>query len=207
MVDRHLFAWEYWAPRYENMIAQSFVLKPTRELVLQRLLQVCPDARRILDVGCGIGQLDRTIVDCLPKVEVVGVDPTGPMILRAKAQFSHPRITYLNGTVHDVPTQAPFDAVVTTHAFPYVMDPDAFLARIRDLLRPGGRLFLAQACTESRWDAAFLSLVKLVVGPAGYYASGDIARKIQLAGLQFDGVCAVPTIPLIPSVRLLEALR
>lgn len=38
-------------------------------------------------------------------------------------------------------------------------------------------------------------------------ASGDVARRIQLAGLQFDGVCAVPTIPLIPSVRLLEALR
>lgn len=207
MSDHHLAAWEFWAPRYEHLVAQPFSLKPTRELVLSRVAASCPDARRILDAGCGVGQLAHALAERLPGVRVTGVDPTGPMIRRARVDYSHPHVTYLVGTVHDVPADEPFDAVVTTHAFPYVREPEAFLSRIFDLLRPGGRLFLAQACTESLWDAAFLRVVKLTTGPARYHASRDIERMMAGAGLQPVGVRAVPTMPLVPSLRLVEAVK
>jgi 2-polyprenyl-3-methyl-5-hydroxy-6-metoxy-1,4-benzoquinol methylase len=200
-------AWDFWAPRYEIMVAQPFSLKPTREAVLARVAAACPDARRLLDVGCGVGQLSKALAERMPDLQVTGVDPSALMIRRARADYAHPRVTHVNGFVEDVPADPPFDVVVTTHAFPYVPDPDAFLRAVRDRLRPGGRLFLAQACTESWWDAAFLRIVKLTTGPAVYAAAGDVAARMASAGLRPDGIHAVPALPLIPSLAVIEAVR
>ncbi len=219
MGSRHLSAWEFWAPRYEYLVSQPFSLKPTRDLVVKRVAEACPGARRILDAGCGIGQLAVALAERLPDVRVVGVDPTGAMIHRARADYAHPHVAYLLGTVDDVPdevllegnnsseAQGGFDAVVSTHAFPYVRNPQVFLARIRDLLRPGGRLFLAQVCTESWWDSACLRAIALATGPATFHSSRELERMVVEAGLRLDGVAAIPVLPLVPSLRLVEAVK
>lgn len=200
-------AWDFWAPRYEVMVAQPFSLKPTRDKVLARVAIACPDARRLLDVGCGVGQLSKALAERLPDLQVTGVDPSALMIGRARADYAHPRVTHVHGFVEDVPADPPFDVVVTTHAFPYVPDPDAFLRAVRDRLRPGGRLFLAQACTECWWDAAVLRVVKLTTGPAVYAAARDVERRMVVAGLRPVQSTAVPALPGIPSLAVIEAVR
>ncbi len=207
MKDWHLAAWEFWAPRYENLVAQPFSLKPTRELVLQRVVEACPGARRVLDVGCGVGQLAMAIANALPEAHVTAIDPTWPMIQRARTDYFHERIRYLHGEVEDLPCDRKYEVVVTTHAFPYARDPEAFLAGVRDLMEPGARLILAQACTETWWDAAFLGVVKLTTGPAQYRPVREIERLMRAVGLHPDNVRPVPTFPLVPALRVVEAVK
>jgi SAM-dependent methyltransferase len=89
----------------------------------------------VLEVGCGRGDLARA-VDRLG-YQVSAIDPEAPAgaIFHAVAleEFSDP---------------GPFDAVVANLALHHIPDLDDALAKIRRLLRPGGRLIV----NEHAWD-------------------------------------------------------
>ena len=66
--------WDFWAPRYEGLWAQRWSLGPSRRLIHRHLDAVLPDAERILDLGCGVGQLARELALGRPASEIVGFD-------------------------------------------------------------------------------------------------------------------------------------
>ena len=100
---------------------------------------------RVLDVGCGEGMLAREL--SARGAQVVGIDAHGPSIALAMAT-PEPRVTYVLG---DVLTHAfapaSFDGVVSVATL-HQMDPAAGLARMAELLRPGGRLVVV-GCARS----------------------------------------------------------
>lgn len=49
--------WNFWAGVYNSLAAQAVSLAPTRRYVLERLADQPLAGRRILDIGCGTGQL------------------------------------------------------------------------------------------------------------------------------------------------------
>src|SRR5262245_52239735 len=59
------------------------------------LLALLPevDGRRVLDLGCGAGQLAHHLA-ARGAAEVVGVDISERMLALARAEWSHPRVTY-----------------------------------------------------------------------------------------------------------------
>ncbi|MBO4275464.1 class I SAM-dependent methyltransferase [Microbispora triticiradicis] len=102
-----------------------------------RILRAVPDgARRALDVGCGEGMLARELRRTVP--EVVGIDLDAPSIEQAR---EHPGdVDYILGDFLTHPFEpASFDAVVSVATLHH-MDAATGLARMRDLLRPGGVL-------------------------------------------------------------------
>ena len=124
---------------------------------MRDLLPTIPDgARTALDVGCGEGYLARRLAE--RGLEVTGVDSDAAAIARARAQGhvvellegegESPSITYRVG---DVLTEdlGEFD-VVTASATLHHLDLDAGLARLRDLVAPGGRL-LVVGMARSGW--------------------------------------------------------
>ncbi len=168
--------WTYWAPRYERLWAQRFSLRPTREAVLARLRALEPG--RVLDVGCGTGQLCREIAAAFEGRDlwVEGLDRTPAMI--AVARRAQPALRYRVADLAVLePPGRPYDAVVCTHVFPYVPDPVGAMVRLRSQLAPGGTLVLAQACAETLYDRVFLAAVRLTTGPAQYH-SGDRLRAL-----------------------------
>ena len=93
---------------------------------------------RALDVGCGEGTLTRRLRSLVP--DVTGIDPDEASIALAR---SHPRsgdITYLVGDVLSYPFEPESFDLVTAVAALHHMDAGVALARIRDLLAPGGVL-------------------------------------------------------------------
>lgn len=101
------------------------------------ILRAVPDgARRALDVGCGEGMLARELRRTVP--DVTGIDLHEPSIDRARA---HPGdIDYVLGDFLTHPFEpASFD-VIASVATLHHMDAATGLARMRDLLRPGGVL-------------------------------------------------------------------
>ncbi len=67
---------------YQDSALQQFLFRPVQETALQLALRLRPQALRILDVGCGSGQLLRRIRPSYPTADVVGVFPNPEALLR-----------------------------------------------------------------------------------------------------------------------------
>jgi SAM-dependent methyltransferase len=96
-------------------------------------------ARRVLDVGCGDGQVTRLAAG-LDGVEVaVGVDPTWNQI-RVAAARAHATGFARAGAERLPFPDGSFDAVVACLVFEHVDALDAAIAEVARVLGPGGRL-------------------------------------------------------------------
>jgi len=106
------------------------------------LLALLPDVngRRVLDLGCGAGQLAHHLAKA-GAAEVIGVDVSERMLALARTEWAHPRVTYQHEALETVafpPTR--FDLVVSSLVFHYVGDYAGLVSRIAGWLAPGGVL-------------------------------------------------------------------
>jgi SAM-dependent methyltransferase len=91
---------------------------------------------RVLDVGCGDGQISRLIAG--GGASVVGVDPTWNQIRVARQRGGG--AVYVRSGAAELPfADASFDAVVACLVFEHIDDVDGAIAEVSRLLRPGGR--------------------------------------------------------------------
>jgi SAM-dependent methyltransferase len=106
------------------------------------LLGLLPDVRgrRVLDLGCGAGQLARHLAEA-GAAEVLGIDVSERMLALARAEWAHPRVTYRREAIEDLAfPPARFDLVVSSLVLHYVDDYAGLVSRIAQWLAPGGVL-------------------------------------------------------------------
>jgi SAM-dependent methyltransferase len=116
-------------------------------LILGAVPEGCQQA---LDVGCGEGTLARELRRIVP--DVSAIDPDRPSILLARQQDDGAGIAYLVGDFLTYPFEpASFDLIASVAALHH-MDACAAFTRMRDLLRPGGRLAII-GLARSRYAA------------------------------------------------------
>lgn len=107
---------------------------------------------RVLDLGCGTGELSiRAKLSC-PEASITGLDPDNQVLGRArqKARDSKAEITLINGYADELPQHPDFvpdhfDLVLSGLLFHHLM-PEAKITVLRNvlmLLKPGGRLVMA----------------------------------------------------------------
>jgi SAM-dependent methyltransferase len=99
---------------------------------------------RVLDVGCGNGQLTRLAARRARLGRALGVDLSAPMLARAGARAAEedvPNVTFEQGDaqVHMFP-EGGFDVAVSRFGIMFFADPVAAFGNIGRALRPGGRL-------------------------------------------------------------------
>ena len=113
-----------------------------------RLMQ----AKTALDVGCGEGRFCRMLADL--GIATVGVDPVEAMI--QEAHVRHSGGTYHVGFAESLPCEDDaFDLVVAYLSLIDIDDLDAAVAQMTRVLKPGGRLLIANLSSFATSSASF----------------------------------------------------
>ncbi len=137
-----------------DMAAQYESADVTR--LRQRLLESLPAGGRILEAGCGSGR-DLAFLQA-HGFDVTGLEPSEGM--RAMALARHPMLA---ARLHPgtVPFAAgmngltpPYDAILAIAVIMHLTDPELadWIRQLRDVLRPGGVLFLSASYDREGLD-------------------------------------------------------
>lgn len=112
------------------------------EQILPLVAHHLAGSRRVLDVGCGEGQIGRLAAQVDGVELVVGVDPTPGQITEAARRGGDVRLARSDAA--GLPFSAgSFDTVVACLVFEHIDDLDEAIAEVGRVLQPGGRfLFL-----------------------------------------------------------------
>jgi SAM-dependent methyltransferase len=103
---------------------------------------------RVLDVGCGTGNLTREILRGTPDAVVTGLDPDGDSLRHAARKLRRRRaeVTLVRGFAHRLPVpDASIDHAVSSLALHHVplAEKERLAAEIARVLRPGGTVTIA----------------------------------------------------------------
>lgn len=132
------------AGRYDAKWA-FYVEATTRETL--RRLPMTPTSR-VLDVGCGTGELLRRLRAKYPQAILAGLDPVPEMLAMARDKLDG-REDLRVGYADALPWKAAsFDALVSCNMFHYISHPVEALREMARVVRPGGTIVLTDWCDD-----------------------------------------------------------
>jgi SAM-dependent methyltransferase len=165
---------------------------------------------RILDLGCGDGQLTQRIATS--GACVVGVDVSPEMVAAARGRG----IDAQEGAAELLPfADRSFDAVFSNAALHWVRDQDAMMAEARRVLKPGGR-FVAEIGGHGNIAAIRVALGAVLArhGHAdreegvNYYPTPDsYSRRLARHGLLVERMALIPRPTPLPESGMTGWLR
>jgi ubiquinone/menaquinone biosynthesis C-methylase UbiE len=137
---------------------------------------------RVLDLGCGAGELTGDLQPA--KGSVVGVDVAEGALRRARAR--HPDVSFLRAEI-DGPLPLEdnaFDVVWSSEVIEHVADTARWMSEVRRVLRPGGRL-LVTTPSHGRLRLA-VGGVERYSEPLGDHLHLYTARSLRALLTEFD---------------------
>lgn len=145
--------------------------------------------RRVVDLGCGPGQLTASLTDRWPDAEVLGLDSSPAMIERAW-EHERPRLRFAVGDLREWRPDAPLDVLISNATLQWVPDHRALLPRLVDWLSPEGWLAFAvpgnfaepshQLLRELAAEPAYAAATASVAFPASYDPEDYLADLARL---------------------------
>ena len=184
--DRH-----FWF-RSRNRVLATLVRQVTRGL---------PPGYRVLEVGCGTGNVLRMLDRVCPQGVVIGMDLFAEGLQYARRRTRRPLV---RGDVHAAPFAVPFDVLGLFDVLEHLPDDRRVLADLAGLLRPGGRLLLTVPAYPALW-----SYFDEAAHHCRRYTPGDLDRKLRAAGYAVEYLTPymAPLFPLVWLGRRVAALR
>lgn len=180
-------------PRYDliNSIITLGLDKRWRRLAALACLEDKP--KRILDLGCGTGDLTINIARLAAKdTEITGLDYSQPMLEKAqqKAQQAgaSQQVTFIHGEATQLPfPDAHFDCVGISFAFRNLTYKNPLgpphLAEVIRVLKPGGRYVIVESSQPENivTRALFHLYLRAFAAPVGQMLSGNKGAYNYLA--------------------------
>jgi ubiquinone/menaquinone biosynthesis C-methylase UbiE len=170
-----------------------------RQLVNQACIQ--PD-QRILEIGCGTGNLTILIKRLYPGAEVVGIDPDPKALARAQRKAGREALSVQlhRGFAEELPyPNASFDRVLSALMFHHLgpEEKEKTLDEARRVLKPGGSLHLVDfGGATARSDGILARLhqrserlrnnfgdrIPTLMSEAGFADPTEVAHRVTIAG-------------------------
>ncbi|WP_030339989.1 class I SAM-dependent methyltransferase [Streptomyces sp. NRRL S-1022] len=192
--DEHLAAaFDHASRTYDTLVAANPGYHAHLRRSVRRLgLPGQGQGLRLLDLGCGTGASTAALRSVLPAAGITAVDASAGMLRRAAAKPWADGVAFVHAPAErlaEAGVRGPFDAVFAAYLVRNVTDPDAVLAAVHGLLRPGGRLGVHEyTLSGRRADRATWALVcRGVVQPvATLLGDGPLYRHLWRSVVEFD---------------------
>ncbi|MEM7111443.1 MAG: methyltransferase domain-containing protein [Chloroflexota bacterium] len=128
----------------DRLDLQGIIYKPlTRRALLDGGLQA---GMRVLDVGCGSGDVSRLAGEIVGEAgSVLGVDLDEGSVQSARERTSLPQVSFQVSEASAVAEEGAFDALIGRFILMHQPDPAAFLAQAAQAVRPGGRVIFVES--------------------------------------------------------------
>ncbi len=201
--------WENLAHKYNNLWVQKYSLGPTRREVMKIILPLFeqkPDLK-ILDIGCGTGQLIGEIAKRYADVNYLGIDVAENMIEVARSKSTGKGIEFRVCAVEDFQTEEIYDVIICTHAFPYFPDKMEVLKKMAKLCRGEGRIIIVNSSTNSIKDWLINLGLKTTTSKAQYLSIKEMKRMFQVVALEVMDIKIIRERWYMPTIALFHLKR
>jgi trans-aconitate 2-methyltransferase len=133
-----------WSPeQYERFKAER--KQPFLDLV--RLVEKRP-RMRVVDLGCGTGELTRELHETLEAEETVGIDDSETMLLKS-GHFQGEMLRFEKGNIEAFVSERPFDLIFSNAALHWVPDHEKLLTRLTNLLQMNGQIAIQMPANDT----------------------------------------------------------
>ncbi|GAC1429436.1 MAG: trans-aconitate 2-methyltransferase [Thermoanaerobaculia bacterium] len=150
---------DMWNPgQYERFKAERS--QPFRDLLAMVDRR---DGMRVLDLGCGTGELTRELHDGLGATKTVGVDNSETMLGKAAA-FAGNGVRFEHRDIESFVAEGPFDLIFSNAALHWVRDHPALLKRLWGFLAPDGQIAIGMPANDDHPSHATAAEVATAFG-------------------------------------------
>ena len=149
-----------WNPdRYEKFKSERYA--PFDDLV--KLVQA-RDSLRVIDLGCGTGELTRRLAEALPGSDLLGIDSSPEMLARAEER-ARPGLRFELRTIESVAGESvagesvagEWDLLFSNAAIQWVDDHPSLVPRLLSLVRPGGQIVVQVPANHGHPTQVFIA--------------------------------------------------
>jgi len=157
---KHPFIWNFYAKAYDVINENVPYLKMLNEVIKEMELK---GNSKILDAGCGTGNLIKKIDKIAFNSQIIGIDSSNEMLNRAKRKFlASPNITFklvdLNKRLNFSGNS--FDRIVSINTL-YALDvPEKIISEFYRLLKSQGKLIFANPHNKAELSTIFREQLK-----------------------------------------------
>lgn len=141
--DPRIAYFDQLAPQWDTRCSNPAAVLQRLEALRPRL-DLAPGLR-LLEMGCGTGQITGWLAEQVAPGRVVAADFSPAMLAVARARGVAADFLAVD-ICHAPPPGGPFDVALCFNAFPHFRDQDAALRHLAAALKPGGRLLVLHLC-------------------------------------------------------------
>ena len=131
-------------------------------------------AERVLDAGCGTGNLTLALARRLgPAGRVLALDPSPGMLAQARRKLDDPRVTWVQAPLQALPAEVTdLDRAILMGVWPHLDNRDAVVDLLHGRIRPGGHLHV--------WHLASREIINAIHAAAHPSVAGDLLERPEV---------------------------
>lgn len=169
-----------WAHKYDESILQHFIFRSSHKVLYKEINGNNNKGRRykILDIGCGTGELAYQLADDLKDSEIHGIDISKTMIDKAKVKKGNHNVKFKVGDVEDLPYKDnAFDVITCSHSFHHYPDKEKAISEMYRVLKHDGRLMIIDGCRDVLLGRIIFNIVGRIERHV-YHLFGEELREL-----------------------------
>jgi len=201
--------WEKLAHKYNNLWVQKYSLGPTRREVKKIVLPLLEknNELKILDIGCGTGQLIKEISDHYNKVNYLGIDVAENMIEVAKKNNKGKNVKFKTSSIESFESNDKYDIIICTHAFPYFPNKQEMINKMAGLCNKKGQVIIVNSSTNSLKDLIINFFLKATTSKAKYLSIDEMKKLFKSAKLKVKKIEVIRERFYMPTIALFHTER